>query len=347
MTHRILLTLISILFFLNAATAQDAPQIQQSLITKITATWCPNCGGWAWPFFKDIYTDNKDKALVIAAHRSGDLQNIVATSFESNFNVNYQPFFIVGNVNQNVTPGNAAARRTSIKNLVDANYLMEPVVNAGLSVSKNGNMLHVQTKTRFFQNADGEYYLGVYVIEDGVINAQVGQGDNAVHTNVLRAGMSSNSFGELLVNGSVSEGAEFENQFSIQIGNWNEDNLIIGAIIWKKNGASYEFVNTNFTDDISTTGIATIPEDEINFRIFPSPASGSATIELSVNNASETIQLELTDISGKRLKTIFEGNPGVGVHTFEVDRTSAGASGVYFVMLRRGNAVATKRIVFQ
>ncbi len=344
---RILFTITIVLFYLNAIISQDVPEIQKSLITKITATWCPNCGSWGWTFFENIYEDNADKALIIAAHYSGELQTTVAADFATNFNVNYQPYFIVGNENQNVTSINVTAKRAVVQNLVDNNYELSPVVNAGLVVTKNGNTLDVQTKTRFFQNTDGEYYLGVYVIEDGVVNYQTNQGDDAVHKNVLRAGMSGSSFGELISIGSVSAETEITKDYSIDIIGWNENNLEIATILWKKEGSSYIYENSNSTTEITTVGVPIIPENEISFKIYPTVTESNAMVELDLKNGQADIQLELFDATGKKLTTIFEGSAASGIQTFEINKSMVNSNGLYFLMLRSGKSVSIKKIIFQ
>ncbi len=341
----IILTIL--LFYLNGIFAQDVPEIQQSLITKITATWCPNCGSWGWDFYEDIYADNADKALIITAHRSGDLQSDVGVDFTSNFGVNYQPFFIVNNENQNVNSTNTASKRSAIQNLVNNNYSLSPIANAGLQVTKDGNSLIVQTKTRFFQNAMGEYYLGVYVIEDGVINFQQGIGNDAVHKNVMRASMSSSSFGELIANGNIDADSEFDKEFSIQLGNWNVNNLEIATIIWKKEGNTYQFVNAHSTHEIMTVGISNIAEDNISFNVYPNVTSTTATIELQFKDGPSDIQLELFDSFGKKISTIFEGETANGTYIFELNKSSINTKGLYFIMLSLKNSISTRKLIFQ
>jgi hypothetical protein len=347
MMKHIVFTLTIVLFSINAVVSQTVPNVQQSLITKVTATWCPNCGGWGWDFYEDLYQDNANKALMITAHYSGDLQNPTAQDFASNFNVNYQPYFILGNENQNVTPSNAASKRTEIKNQVDANYISAPIANTGLLVEKDGNMLNVTTRTRFFQQTQGEYYLGVYVIEDGVINFQQGQGDNAVHKNVLRASMSDSSFGEFLDDGTIQEFSEYFKTFSIELGSWNINNLEIATIIWEKVDNTYEFVNTNSTTELTTVGVSVIPENVISFNVYPTITGSNATIELDLKNGQSDIQLELVDPTGKKLATIFEGRAASGVQTFNIDKSMVNSNGLYFLMLRSDDAVSTKKIIFQ
>jgi hypothetical protein len=70
--------LIFTLFFFSAVLSVhtqniEVPATQKSLITKRTADWCPLCGGWGWPFFRQLILDNSNKAVLIAAHYSGAL----------------------------------------------------------------------------------------------------------------------------------------------------------------------------------------------------------------------------------------------------------------------------------
>ena len=338
----------SILFLtLSSGLAQDVPEVQQSLITKITATWCPNCGGWGWTFFDNLYDDNADKAVLIAAHYSGELQTSVSSDFATNFGVNYQPFFILGNENQNVSAGNAATKRMEIENAVDNNYLSDPIANAGLIVSKNGNSLSVQTKTRFFQNASGDYYLGVYVIEDGVVNYQANQGNDAVHKKVMRASMSDSSFGELIASGSISADTEFTKEYSIDISSWNENNLEIATILWKKEGNTYYFVNTNSTTELSTVGITEISEEIVDFDVYPTVTKDVVNISLDIKEEIDDVYLDLIDPTGRVIKSIFNGEAVISKQNFELSKSTVGSNGLYFIMLRSGKAVSTKKVVFQ
>ena len=343
----IIFTISILVSSLTIGFSQDVPEVQQSLITQITATWCPNCGGWGWTFFENIYDDNEDKALLIAAHYSGELQTSVSSDFADNFNISYQPFFILGNENQNVNGGNASAKRTEIKNAVDNSYTTAPVVNAGLTVFKNGNTLNVQTKTRFFQDATGEYYLGVYVIEDGVVNYQANQGNDAVHKKVMRASMSDSSFGELISSGSVNSGAEFTKDYSIDINGWNENKLEIATILWRKEGDTYFFVNTHSTTEFSTVGISEISEKEVVFEAFPTVTNDVITVNLDIKENIGDLQLELIDQSGQKIKTIYSGEAVIGQQTFELNKAMVNSNGLYFITLRSGEAVTTKSVIFQ
>jgi len=166
--------------------AQEVPEVQRPLLTKISATWCPPCGGWGWTMMENMVIDNDEKATLIVAHHDGQLVTAAGDAFSTNFNSPYQPFFYMYNDDLGATPGNAAAKRTEIKDLVDVEAAKSPMVNAGMILTLDGTSLQIDTKTKFFQATSGEYYLGIYAVENEVVNFQQGQGNNAIHEKVLR-----------------------------------------------------------------------------------------------------------------------------------------------------------------
>ncbi|MFK7807888.1 MAG: Omp28-related outer membrane protein, partial [Saprospiraceae bacterium] len=248
MTKRLLLFTVALFSFFSVQ-AQDAPEVQNSLISKITATWCPPCGGWGWDFFHELEDDNSDKALVIAVHHSNSqLETPTSSALTDNFNTNSQPRFIFNNQDQGALPSNSADKRIDIQNMVNTNNASSPVVNTGLQAfhDMDNNTITVKTKSKFFQEADGEYYLGVYVIEDDVEAPQAPSNNITMHSNVLRTGLSTDHFGVALASGTIAVDTETELEFSIDINSdWNMENVTMASIIWKSENGAYTFVNTN------------------------------------------------------------------------------------------------------
>ena len=73
MEQRIFTLLLFFALSFSNIHAQDVPEVQRTLLTKVTATWCPSCGSWGWSFFEDIIEDNTGKATFMGAHHSGNL----------------------------------------------------------------------------------------------------------------------------------------------------------------------------------------------------------------------------------------------------------------------------------
>ncbi len=346
MKIRYFFTCLMLFSFLNI-NAQQVPEVQQSLITKVTANWCSLCGTWGWTFYEDILADNDDKAVILTAHHSGDLTSGVGASFQTNFETNSQPRFIVGNQDQAVISSSIEAKRTQIKDLVDANYASSPVANTGMDSHLDGNTLSIATKTRFFQATSGEYYLGLYILEDGVMASQSGFDDDIAHHSVLRSSFSPDHFGQLIAIGEINTGMEIENTFTINLDPmWNTSNIEVVAIIWKKEGETYQFVNTNSTKELNSTSaketIAAVAKMSINPTISATPPIVDLELTESAN-----IQLDIFDQSGRLVAQVFNGKVQTGNHQFDLSTQPLG-QGIYIArILSDKKETMAKKFVIQ
>lgn len=339
---------VCLLLGANFIFAQEVPEVQRPLVTKISATWCPPCGGWGWTMMEELVIDNEDKATLIVAHHDGQLVTASGDAFSTNFNSPYQPYFYVYNDDVGATPSNAATKRTEVKDMVDVEAAKAPVVNAGMTLTLSGTDLQIDTKTKFFQATSGEYYLGVYAVENEVVNFQQGQGNDAVHEKVLRGKLNSEIFGELITSGDIDAGSEFDKTFNTTIdSDWDVNHLEIVTIIWKKEGDTYVATNTN----LSTTFEAPVANVNIllentSMEILPNVISDQAIINIELEKELKGATLELFDLSGKKISDIYQGNLAVGNAQFTLERKSVSANGIYLVVLKANDRVLTKRVVF-
>ncbi|MFQ5445938.1 MAG: T9SS type A sorting domain-containing protein [Saprospiraceae bacterium] len=334
--------LLACLFFLQG-TAQQVEEVQRSLLTKRAATWCPPCGGWGWDFFDNLLEDNAGKAVFFDAHYSGILEAAVSNDLTTNFGGLFQPEFFLNENKIDVLPGNAVSMREEVQNQVAASFSIPPVANTGFFPVYENGAINVDATVKFFQAAQGEFYLGIYLIEDHVIEFQQGQGNDADHRKILRESFTTSSWGKPIANGSVSAGSEFAIPFSLLIGDPAGHNYEIAGVIWKKEGNKYHLVNVWSTTAI---GIATAT-GEVSavdlFEVTPNLVTEAALIKIEMKeNAAASI--DLVDLNGKTVREIFAGNLASGSHTFTV---SASEKGLYFVRLRANGTVGTRKVVFQ
>ena len=343
--------LLSSFFILSSFSifAQDVPQEQRTLITKVTASWCPPCGGWAWTMFEDMIADNEEKAVLLAAHYSGNLITPAAENMAQNFGAVYQPIFFLGNENQNVSSSTAAAKRTTIKEMVDANFLETPIANAGMNATLDGNNLSVQTKAKFFQAAEGEYYLGVYVVENELVGYQASRGNDAVHEKVIRASMTSDVFGNLLMNGTIAADTEFDQTFEMTLDDtWNTEHLEIVSILWKKEGDKFEFVNTNLTSEFgATTSNVNVLLQNVEMAIQPNVVSTQSVISIDLEKDLRAATLSIFDLNGKKVAEVFSGNLTASNTTFTINKNSVPSAGMYFLVLEAEQKVLTQKVIFE
>jgi len=78
-------------------------------------------------------------------------------------------------------------------------------------------------------------------------------------------------------------------------------------------------------------------------NVFPNPTSGITTINYTLANASD-MQMTITDLSGKVIFTQVNNNQAAGSNQFAFDATNF-ANGVYYVTVRSGESVVTKKFV--
>ncbi len=344
------LTIVAILFSVSLF-AQDAPEIQKSMITKSTATWCPNCGTWGWSLFLGLLEDNDENALVVATHFSGDLQNPTASALVSNFNSSSQPRFILGNEIIGVSNSNWSTKRTEFAAAVEAAAATAPVVNAGLTVEITpDNEFFITTNTTFFQDADGEYNIAAYIVENDVIANQASQGPMTEHKNILRTSASADAFGELVTNGTVTAGTSFNNTFTLPIeSEWVLDNVEVAVVIWKKGAnGDWVFENTNETSEFEMQvidGIEDIAATELTMNIQPTVATNQTNLILDIQKDQQDLEITIVNQLGQVQSTVLAGKASAGRQSIEIGNDLS--KGVYFVTARIGNQVLTKRFILQ
>lgn len=82
---------------------------------------------------------------------------------------------------------------------------------------------------------------------------------------------------------------------------------------------------------------------------FPNPSSTGVTIDLALPQAVGDARVEVFDIQGRRVRTLFEGAAERGIQRVAWDgRTSAGeraTAGVYFMRARAGDFSASRKVV--
>ena len=347
MKKGILLLFIGFLSF--GLSAQEVPEVQKSLITKRTATWCSLCGTWGWSFFEGLIEDNADKAVFFAAHFSGELINPTAETIVSNFGGFSQPRFYLGSTDQNVSSGNASTRRTEIQAKVDESFETAPVVNSGINAFEDGETISIDVKTQFFQAAEGEYLVAPYIVEDGVINFQQNQGQAAIHKYILRTSFTENAFGEVVATGNIEAGTTVDQSFSIAIDPaWAFENIEIAVVIWKNNGGDYEFVNVNSTNTFSMpVAVNDIELQDATMLIAPNVATDQAQINITADRTFDEANLILTDLSGRQVAVLSQGTLAAGDHTFELNKAQVNQNGVYFISLVAEGKTLTQKVIFQ
>ena len=331
----------------------NVPETQKSIVTKHTATWCPNCGTIAWDVFSNLVNDVTSGAILVAAHRSrsSDLYSKVAEDFLLNMpGVVYQPEFFV---NAEKFGGNYQTLADNIKNKITANASESPIAQAGIQllVNEDGSgPLRVNTKTKFFKNAQGIYHLAVWLIEKESIADQANRGTKVTHKQVLKKALTEASFGiEFAIDPEA--GTEIENSFEYEFEEGDGiENMEIAVMIWKKEGERFFYVNGNSSTSfstVSTTSTNLLESRLESFIVTPTLITAEGVIELNLNQKLENAQVNLFNIYGQLVQPIFRGNMERGINRFPLTANAAQQSGLYLVNLTTKEGTISRKVIIK
>lgn len=357
MKHFLLvLTLAFSTFSLLQAQEIIVPQTNRPLITKRTASWCTNCGTWGWSLFENLLSDNQSTALLIAAHYSGEHQNSVAQEITSNFGAFGQPTFYFNSENQGANSSNGSTVRSNIQEAVNTFNAATPVVQAGIDAkADDAYTINVEVKTEFFQQAEGDFYLGAYLIERNFTGTQTPIGNNAQHKQLLRLSATNTTFGEALASGQIASGATQEASFTItaammeQAGIQDLDRIFsnefeIATIIWENVNGDYEVVNTNRASIGVLSGNQEIEALNV-FNVYPNPAGTQAFLALELTQNLEDVTISLMNAQGQLVRNIYQGELVAGPHQIELAK-GALPGGMYFVNIVSTQGSMSHTLIF-
>ena len=252
------LTLILLAFVLIASACKKDEDEDEAKLVPVkqinvvvleqTGTWCGACPSAA-TVLHGLGEKYGKRIIGLAIHgANGDPMEISAFgSFRQDRNSSSFPSFFI-------TEDRINTSKTACEAAIDAKKA-EPV-KAAIAISstiENGK-ISVQTLTKFYSALSGDYYLSVYVTENGIDGGpssgaykQTSGGADYKHEHVLRAtSVDGNFWGEKIVT-SPGADSEVEKSFTIPVGaGWNTSKLHVSAVLWKMETSgnnSYVFVN--------------------------------------------------------------------------------------------------------
>ena len=178
----------------------------QVVVLEQTGTWCGACPNGA-SVLRSLDEEYGDQIVPIAIHGSNNdpMQISCYSNFRSDrSNSKFPSFFIT----ENRISTSLSTAKTKVNNKLSGD------VNAAIAIKKtiNANDIIIETKTKFFNAMEGDYYLSVYITEDDIDGGtgsgaykQSNGGSNYKHDHVLRASATDNNFwGELIASEPIA-----------------------------------------------------------------------------------------------------------------------------------------------
>lgn len=225
---------------------------RKTLIYYSTGMWCQYCGDIGKSFVDNISSNYPD-VQIISLHKNDELTSNVSSLTQSYLDsVNGLlgcPYFYSG-LNSVISPSNSPNNYSQLVSAIEDDLNLFSEINMDLEYSINGNRMNIKVQSKLYsENPNDNYYLSVYILEDGVVKEQNVAGNynqNFIHNNVLRKEASDNInvFGSSL-NFDVN-GNDLTSFYDIPLdstGEWNYSNLYVVAVAWQENDSNHKFVN--------------------------------------------------------------------------------------------------------
>ena len=233
------------------ATFSAHTQVQVPIVLKETGELCGPCGGWGWTRWEGVINSLSGKTFLWSQYsdyfvsnshfvnQELDPANSVLNAFQKNFPYGgSKPLFYVNGVETSSTTVSAAEAAAN------ASIASTPVdVSAAYKIEWDGDNLTVTAQAKLYNNMSGNYFMGVYLVEDKATGTQSGHPSSSAsleHHMVMRGSVGGNIWGEEIITASASAGDMIEKTFTQAVpSSYIKDNLTVGVIIWRKNGTKY------------------------------------------------------------------------------------------------------------
>lgn len=198
------------------------------------------CGTFGIDLLDQVKATNPANTYFISVHPNGTDSLFCPQGIDvaSSFSVSGFPDFGVGEQASLLT-------QTDITTAIQSEVGETALANMDISSVVQGDSLIVTMYGRFFTSDTSKFFAAAYLVEDNVTSFQAGKGSYS-HQHVLRASTGSSGVGTQVNELPISFDESFKVRQGIYIqSNWNMSNTNIVGVIWKKNGADFEFINAN------------------------------------------------------------------------------------------------------
>jgi hypothetical protein len=223
-------------------------ELSRPVLFFYSSTYCPGCGSWGSPVFKDLSAQYAHGIIPMGVHiKYGDPFITDESNALANNRVGqkYTPQLWVDNENivllrsgsiDGVASIEKAKEAFALKTEQKANYM---VANA---ISIQNNKVFIKEGVKVNGKSDDAHFVATYILEDSLSYQQTGSAISPIKHNAVIRSSTQGAFG------SKISSANQESEYVVPIKNeWVEKNLYAVTIVWIKNGENFEVVNATST----------------------------------------------------------------------------------------------------
>ena len=214
---------------------------QNAIIQDYTSTGCNGCGLWGAPTFNEFIV-NHPAVVPIAVHiKYGDPMITDESNDLGNNRIGrkWTPQIAVGHEQSVVLVSNGidgAKSKVKMQAVYDSIVSQEQKVKVAAAYKADGNFFTMYYGGEVLKEDGSEYLITSYLMQNSLAAFQQGGDSLEVHNHFIRTS-TDGAFGK-----SFTGKMEFKKVIELDP-SWDWSKVYSLAIIWKKNGSNYEFVN--------------------------------------------------------------------------------------------------------
>ncbi|MBU0488033.1 MAG: Omp28-related outer membrane protein [Bacteroidetes bacterium] len=269
-----------------------------NLFEEYTATWCQYCpaGNSAANSIASL-----QRTAVAKFHNSDAYSFAIGeTYYEAYYSGS---IFTPGGMFNMGESGNYSVNSGSNTWLSEMNSRSNSISPLELSISPSLNItsrqLDVDLTAKFKYVESGDYYMNVYILENGISGTQTGASGTYIHNHVVRAMLGGSSGSAGIIPNTPVLNSNYTKNYSFTIpSGWDLDKLALIGLVFRKDGSLTDALNAvNYSYDNS--GVEPVLATSNSFAIYPNPAIDIITIENTAR--SKRAIVSIYNIEGKLL----------------------------------------------
>lgn len=340
------------------------------LVEEATGTWCPWCTRGT--VYMDVLTKRYPERFVGVAVHNGDPMTVAAYdgAYGAGAGDDVAIAALIGGYPSALVERGADTDPSALEAPFATAVQQAPPAQLAVGAINDGGQLTVSVRATFLQDVPVGYKLAAILIENGVTgtgsgfnqaNAYGGGGNGPmggfelVGGTVAAADIAYDHVGRALIGGfdgdansitsAMATGEQAAYSFpAITVGaDINLDNAYLIGVLLNASNKPVNAIEISYADALAN-GEVTSTKDVFNHNavsVYPNPFAETATIQVNLES-SATVTVEVMNSIGQIVSRVDYGTLA-GNQNLTLDGTKLN-SGVYFVHVRIGDVLSTKRV---
>lgn len=315
------------------------------LIEELSGTWCPQCPPGSEAI--EVISTNPNAIVATFHAASNDPYEIAdgATYMYDYFPTatHYFPSAIInmGEMGSYDINSYTSSWLSDVESRID----ISPVdVQLTTNFNTTTRLLTVTTTVNFKYAFTGTFLINAYVLQNNISGTQNTPNGYIpyVHQHVVRNMLGGSTGTSGVIPATPVANTNYTHEYTMTIPTaWNINDIDVIGYVFEKSGSNTNMLNA--AQYSFTTGINDVSVESPFLDVYPNPLSTTATLEVKGNKKID--EVTLMNIFGEKLNEK-QINIGINQSIVEVDLSNY-PPGIYFLHVKSGNEIMSKKIIKQ